>query len=139
MSSKLVPFDILSMVCTCTSAECMMMCHVCAECPRAPVLSADNCVVSNDRAYIRVEYSETVRVRRVRVFYKEPAYKDWDCVETTDLSRGSANVMLMSLRPAAMYKAYAVSCNDVGDSLPSDELWFTTVNCQHVDARIVSK
>jgi len=108
------------------------------------VLSADNCVVSNDRAHIRIQYSETVRVRCLRLFYKEVTYsglleKDWDCVDITDISHGSANVTLTSLRHGTMYKAYAVASNDIGDSLPSDELLFRTVNCEHVDVRIVAK
>jgi len=116
----------------------------CSECPRAPVLSADNCIVSNDRAHIRVLYSETVRVRCLRVFYKEAMYrglseKDWDCVDVTDVSHGSADVTLTSLRRATMYKAYAVASNDIGDSLPSDELYFRTVDCEQVDVRVINK
>jgi len=116
----------------------------CAEPPRAPVLNADSCVVSNDRAHIDVQYSETVRVRCVRLFYKEAVYnglseKDWDCVDITDISHGSAAVTLKSLRHGTMYKAYAVASNDVGNSSPSDELWFQTVDCEEVDVRLVSK
>jgi len=116
----------------------------CSECPRAPVLNADGCVVSNDCAHIRVQCSETVRVHRLHLFYKEAMYKglsekDWDCVDIMDISHGSAEVTLTSLRHGTMYKAYAVASNDTGDSLPSDELWFRTVNCEHVDVRVVSK
>lgn len=108
------------------------------------MLSADDCVVSNDRAHIRVQYSETVRVRSLRLFYKKATYsglseKDWDCADITDISHGSAHVTLTSLQPGATYKAYAVASNDIGDSLPSDELSFHTVNCEHVDVRVVSK
>lgn len=107
------------------------------------MLNADSCVVSNDRVHLRVEYSETVRVRCVRLFYKEAVClglsKDWDCVDVTDIAHGSAEVTLASLRHGTMYKAYAIASNDIGDSLPSDELWFRTVNCEHVDVRVVSK
>ena len=108
------------------------------------MLSADDCVVSNDRAHIRIQYSETVRVRCLRLFYKKAMYsglpeKDWDCVDITDISHGSAHVTLTSLQPGAMYKAYAVASNDIGDSLPSDELLFRTVNCEHVDVHVASK
>ena len=107
------------------------------------MLCADSCVVSNDRAHVRMQYSETVRVRRLRVFYKEATYselpkKDWDCVDVADMSHGLADVTLLSLQRGTMYKAYAVASNDVGDSLPSDELWFSTVDCEHVDVRVVS-
>jgi len=119
-------------------------CLACSECPHAPVLNADSCVVSNDRAHIRVQYSETVRVRCLRLFYIEAVYsglseKDWDCVDITDISHGSADVTLTSLRRGTMYKASAIASNDIGDSLPSDELLFRTVNCEHVEVRVVSK
>jgi len=108
------------------------------------VLNADSCVVSNDRAHINVQYSETVRVRCVRLFYKEAVYKgssekDWDCVDIADISHGSAAVTLKSLRHGTMYKAYAIASNDVGNSSPSDELWFQTVDCEEVDVHVVSK
>ena len=145
----------------CTGAECRQVCHVvqnvrvhrcwvqtsvscCVECPRAPVLSADKCVVSNDRAHISIQYNETVRVRSLRVLYKAAmdkalSEKCWDSVDITDVSHGSADVTLNSLQRGTMYRAYAVASNDVGDSLPSDELWFHTVDCEHVDVRVVSK
>jgi len=144
-----------------TGAECRQVCHVvqnvrvhrcwvqtsvscCVECPRAPVLSADKCVVSNDRAHISIQYNETVRVRSLRVLYKAAmdkalSEKCWDSVDITDVSHGSADVTLNSLQRGTMYRAYAVASNDVGDSLPSDELWFHTVDCEHVDVRVVSK
>jgi len=108
------------------------------------MLAADNCVVSNDRAHIRVQYDETVRVRCVHLYYKEAMYKglsekDWDCVDINDMSHGSADVTLTSLRRGTMYKAYAVASNDTGNSSPSDELWFRTVDCEHVDVRVVTK
>jgi len=119
-----------------------------AECPRAPVLRAEQCVVSNDRAHIRLDYSETVRVRSLRLYYMEAAAysdgrrssaKDWDCADVIDVSHGSGHVTLTSLRHGTMYRAYAVASNDVGDSLPSDELHFRTVGCEQVDVRVVTK
>jgi len=71
--------------------------------------------------------------------YQGLSEKDWDCVDITEVSHGSAEVTLTSLRCGTTYKAYAIASNDVGNSLPSDELWFRTVNCEHVDVRIVSK
>lgn len=123
---------------------------MCAECPRAPVLNAEHCVVSNDRAHIGVQYSEAVRVRSLHLYYKEAtalhgssgggsSEKDWDCVDVTDMSHGSAHVTLTSLRHGTMYKAYAVASNDIGDSLPSDELQFRTVGCEHVEVLVVTK
>jgi len=142
---------------TCTGAECrhvscctecpraLVLCvSCCTECPRAPVLSADKCVVSSDRAHISIQYNETVRVRSLRLLYKAAmdkalSEKCWDSVDITDVSHGSADVTLNSLQRGTMYRAYAVASNDVGDSLPSDELWFHTVDCEHVDVRVVSK
>lgn len=108
------------------------------------MLNADRCVVSNDCAYVTVQYSEAVRVRSLHLFYKEAtdkalSEKYWDSVDSTDMSRGSAGVMLNSLRPATMYRAYAIASNAAGDSLPSDELWFQTVDCEHVDVHVSSK
>jgi len=120
------------------------MAGVALECPHSPVLAADGCVVSNNRAHISIQYSETVRVRCVHLYYKEAVYnclseKDWDCVDTVDISHGSAFVTLTSLRRAAMYKVYATASNDVGSSLPSDELWFRTIDCEDVDVHVVRK
>ena len=117
---------------------CGVIC--CTECPHAPVLNADSCVVSNNRAYIHIQYSETVRVRSLRLLYKEAlSEKYWERVDVTDMSRGSAHVTLNLLRPATMYRAYAVASNAAGDSLPSDELWFQTVDSEHVDVHVISK
>ena len=100
--------------------------------------------MSNDQAHVGIQYNETVRVRSLRLLYKNAmdsalSEKYWDHVDVTDVSRGSANVTLNSLQPGTMYRAYAVASNDVGDSLPSDELWFQTVDCEHIDVRVISK
>jgi len=136
---------VLCVLCCTECPRALVLCvSCCTECPRAPVLSADKCVVSNDRAHISIQYNETVRVRSLRLLYKAAmdkalSEKCWDSVDITDLSHGSADVTLNSLQRGTMYRAYAVASNDVGDSLPSDELWFHTVDCEHVDVRVVSK
>jgi len=116
------------------------------DCPRAPVLNATDCTVSNNRAHIRVAYNETVRVRRLQLFYTEAMYKglsqkDWNCLEASggEVSGGSVDFTLTNLLQGRMYKIYAVASNDIGESQPSDELWFRTIDCNTVDIQVISK
>jgi hypothetical protein len=116
------------------------------DCPRVPVLNPDDCTVSNNRAHIRVTYNETVRVRRLQVFYTEASckgqlQKDWDCIEASgsEISGGVVGFNVTKLQPGTMYKAYAIASNDIGESQPSDELWFRTIDTDAVEMRIIAR
>ena len=116
------------------------------DCPRTPVLNASDCTVSNNRAHIRVRYNETVRVRRLQLFYTEAVYKglsqtDWNFMEASgsEVSGGSVDFTITSLLQGRMYKTYAIASNDIGESQPSDELWFRTIDCDTVEIQVISK
>lgn len=120
--------------------------YILIDCPRMPVLNPDDCTVSNNRAHIRVTYNETVRVRRLQLFYieascKGQSQKDWDCLEVSgsEISGGTVGFNVTSLLPGRMYKAYAIASNDMGESQPSDELWFRTIDADVVEMRIITK
>ncbi len=60
--------------------------------------------------------------------YKGLSEKKWDSHEIDDISRGLGKVVLKDLKAGTMYRMYAVATNDCGDSPPSNELWFRTVD-----------
>jgi len=104
-----------------------------AEVPRTPTLSTDKCIISDTGAYLQIQYNESVRVDKLRIYYKQTMYKgmskkDWDVVQLVDHRRGLGSALLTGLQRGTMYQAYAVSSNDCGDSPPSNELWFRTVD-----------
>lgn len=99
--------------------------------------------MSDVAAYIPVHYNESIRTKKLIVFYKEALYKgmsekEWDTIDTDDLRHGTGRVVIAGLKRGTMYKAYAVASNDFGESPASDELWFRTVDSE-IDSRVISK
>lgn len=114
-----------------------------SESPRTPNLLKDDCIVSDVAAYIPVHYNETVRTKKLILYYKEAIYKglsekDWKMVDVDDLKQGMARVVVSGLQRGTLYKAYAVAVNEFGQSPASSELWFRTVD-HEIDSRIISK
>jgi hypothetical protein len=105
------------------------------ESPRVPKLKKEDCVISDTNAYITVNYDETVRVKSITLNYKEAMYKGfsekkWRSCVIEDISKGHGRMVLKELNQATMYRMYAVATNECGDSPPSNELWFRTVDSE---------
>ena len=103
----------------------------------------EGCIISNTCAYIPVDYNETIRVKKLVLFFKEALYKglsekEWDSTEAVDLRQGTGTVLLDGLERGTMYKLYAVAYNDFGSSTSSNELWFRTFD-SNLETRILSK
>ena len=60
--------------------------------------------------------------------YKGYSEKKWESRDVTDISRGNGRVVVKGLQQGTLYRMYAVATNDCGDSPPSNELWFRTVD-----------
>lgn len=82
---------------------------------------------------MELQYNETVRVKKLTIYYKEALYKGfsekvWESVDVTDLGRGVAKYVLRNLDKGTMYRMYIVASNDFGESPQSNELWFRTAD-----------
>ena len=115
-----------------------MICPKCplfSEPPRQPEMLLNNCVISSESAYIVAKYNETVRVKRLTLYYKEAMFKGlsekhWLSVEFDTFSKGRGHLVLQDLVKGTRYRVYAVASNDLGDSPQSNELWFRTTDAE---------
>ena len=103
------------------------------EPPRPVEVCVEQCIVSDQAAYVVMRYSEAVRVNSLGVYYKQALYKglsekQWTGVEVTELGGGLASVSLRGLDRATMYRLYVKAVNVCGESPPSRELWFRTAS-----------
>lgn len=95
----------------------------------------DDCIISNTRAHIVISYNETVRAQKLTIYYKEAMYKgmsekQFETLEITDFSQGVATATLKDLERGTMYRIYVTAGNDFGESEPSPEIFFRTVDAE---------
>ena len=61
--------------------------------------------------------------------------KEWESLETTDMSQGLCYMCLRNLEPSTMYKIKVVASNEFGDSEASKEVWFRTADKNIMEIR----
>ena len=80
-----------------------------------------------------IKYDEHVRVKKITLNYREAMYKGMsekqgEQIELPNFNKGIATVVVKGLQKGTMYRMFAISSNDFGDSPSSPEVWFRTVD-----------
>jgi hypothetical protein len=92
----------------------------------------DQCVASDQKAFVTIRCDEKVRVNSVTLYYrlvsaKEEIESSWQSVTLSEAPRqGLVTTILTDLEANSVYKLYAVASNSHGESPKSEKVWLDT-------------